>query len=109
MRWLGWLAGFLWVILATCAMADGPIREIDAAAPLARQAVTIASPEAERRGLDVGKYQTVVLAVDGSLIVIFRNPGPRSADMLGNPGPLPELEVRVDPEATRVIGSHFVR
>lgn len=104
-----WLTGLLCIGITATASADGPIEMINSTEPLARQAIEIAIPEAERLGLDSSDYAIEVYTAGDGLVVLFRNPGPRPAGFAGNPCPMEELEVEVDEGATQIVSSHFVR
>ena len=58
---------------------------------------------------DFTKYRISILHQDSTIIVAFQNKGPRSMEIRGNPGPLLEFTVTINPSNLKIIKSNFIR
>ena len=87
--------------------AHSEIRQLDPTSALAQQAVKIALPELEGRGLDKGEYTAEVYTRDSSVYVIFRRTRLDEED--DDSRPALTLQVLLSGDASHVIEASFAK
>ncbi len=92
-----------------------PLELLDPTSALAQQAVDVALPELEARGLDKEQYTAEVYTRDSSVYVIFRDRTPLSeeegdlSEDDDDSRPALTLEVILSGDASHVIESYFAK
>jgi len=100
------LATALMMSIATY-RAHSEIRKLDPTSALAQQAVEVALPELEGRGLDKGEYTAEVYTRNSSVYVIFRRALLDEED--DDSRPALTLEVLLSDDASHVIEASFAK
>jgi hypothetical protein len=99
------------LIMSMTTYAHSKTLKLDPTSALAQQAVNVALPELEARGLDKEQFTAEVYKRDSSVYVIFRDRALLSEedDDDDDSTPAEILEVTLSGDARHVVESHFAR